>query len=420
MNRKQYQATFLRPGPRMPGVLYEPMEHGDKSHVGVIAIHPEADYLDHTIGPNLSARGYTVLCANTADETESLAMKIKDVKYAYEFMKGLNGIEKIVIMGHSGGATLMSAYQSIAENGVMVFQGPEKLYRCPDFLDGLEPADGFISLDSNWGNGAMRLIGTDPAVIEEGNGQKIDADLDLFNPANGFDPEGSCFTEDFLQRYFRAQSERNNRLIDFALERLAVIEAGKGLYADDEPMIIPGAMYLRLNNRVYPQDLRFLSRTSEERPLLHKGGVLTNEVVHTVRKPANAQSLTASLYRGALHTTVRKFLDSHAVRTVEGYRFDETAVHGVDWTSSYNCTPGNVCGVTAPIVVAGMTASWEFSAVETIYNNAKSADKTAVYVEGANHDFFPEKACERFEGEFGDTVETLYNYLDEWLSQRFV
>ena len=420
MGNGLYKATFLRPGPRMPGVLYEPLNKSDKSRVGIIAIHPEADYLDHTIGPNLSKRGYTVLCANTSDQTESLAMKIKDVKHAYEFMKALPGIEKVIIMGHSGGATLMSAYQAIAENGVKVFQGPEKVYRCPDYLDGLEPADGFISLDSNWGNGAMRLIGTDPSVMDESSGVKIDESLNLFNPANGFDPAGCMYDEAFLKRYFQAQHERNNRLIDFALERLAVIEAGKGLYADDEPMIIPGALCLRPNNKIFPQDLRFLCRTKDAHTLLHKDGVVTHEIVHTVRKATNFQSLTGSLCRGAVHTTVRKFLDSHAVRSLDEYHFDAAEIYGIDWTSSYNCTPGNVQSVTVPMVAAGMTASWEFAAVEVIYNNAASSDKTAVFVDGANHDFFTEKACERFEGEFGDTVDTLYNYLDEWISQRFV
>ena len=123
---------------------------------------------------------------------------------------------------------------------------------------------------------------------------------------------------------------------------------------------------------------------------------------------------------GALNTTVKKFLDYFAVRTMEGYRYDECRVYGIDWTSSYNCTPGNVMGVTVPVMIAAMTAGYEFSAAETIYNNTASADKTIVFVEGANHDFFPDHECEQFPGEFGDTVKTLFDYLDQWLSARFV
>ncbi|MGN0968870.1 MAG: hypothetical protein ACI4O3_06320, partial [Oscillospiraceae bacterium] len=106
--------------------------------------------------------------------------------------------------------------------------------------------------------------------------------------------------------------------------------------------------------------------------------------------------------------------------TLDGYGYDACEVHGIDWKSSYNCTPGNVTGIACPLLVVGMTASYEFSAAETIYNNAASADKTIAFMEGANHNFFPEKECERVEGEFGDTVKTLFDYVDGWLSARFL
>lgn len=420
MKKEFYKATFVRPGPRMPGVLYEPLTKGDKSHIGILVMHSDSDYLDQPAGPELARRGYSVLCTNTADPAQSLSMKVSDAKQGFELLKNLDGMEKVVLLGHSGGATLMSAYQNLAENGVKTFQGPEKLIRCLDFLDGLTPADGLMCLDSNWGNGAMRLFGVDPAVVDDGSGLLIDESLDMFHPANGYSPEGSVYSEEFLRRFFKAQSDRNNRHIAYALERLAVIEAGKGMYADDEPMILAGSSHIGLNNKLFPQDPRLLSRTKEAHTLLHKGGVITNEIVHTVRKPKHLRSRTGSLAQGALHTTVRKFLDSYAVRTVDGYGYDDCEVFGIDWKSSYNCTPGNVMGVTVPLLVAGMTAGYEFSAAETIYRNAASADKTIAFVEGANHDFLPDRECERVEGEFGDTVKTLFDYVDQWLSARFL
>ncbi|MGN0968323.1 MAG: alpha/beta hydrolase [Oscillospiraceae bacterium] len=420
MNQELYRAAFVRPSPRMPGVLYEPVTKGDKSHIGVLVMHSDNDYLDQSTGPELAKRGYTVLCANPSDGSASLSVKVCDVKQCLELLKHLDGIEKIVLMGHSGGATLMSAYQNLAENGVKTFQGPEKLIKFPDFPDGFPPADGLMCLDSNWGNGAMRLFGVDPAIVEEGNALVINESLNMFNPANGYSPEGCTYSEEFLKRFFKAQSDRNNRLIDYALERLAAIEAGKGMYADDEPMIIAGSSNIGPNNKLFPQDPRLLSRTKEARTLLHKDGVITNEIVHTVRKPKHLHSWTGTLAMGALNTTVKKFLDYFAVRSLDGYGYDACEVHGIDWKSSYNCTPGNVMGITSPMLIVAMTAGYEFSAAETIYNNAASADKTIAFVEGANHDFFPEKECERFEGEFGDTVKTLFDYVDQWLSARFL
>jgi hypothetical protein len=94
-------------------------------------------------------------------------------------------------------------------------------------------------------------------------------------------------------------------------------------------------------------------------------------------------------------------------------------MYGIDWLSSYNCTPGNVTGVSAPLLVMGMTAGYEFVAAEIIYEMAqKCSDKTIAFVEGANHGYFTAKECEAYPGQFGDTVKTLYDYVDKWLSQK--
>ena len=75
----------------------------------------------------------------------------------------------------------MSAYQSIAENGLKACQGPEKLLKCPDKLKGLPAADGLILLDANYGMSGMTLLSLDPAVVDEATGKTVDANLDLFN-----------------------------------------------------------------------------------------------------------------------------------------------------------------------------------------------------------------------------------------------
>jgi hypothetical protein len=71
-----------------------------------------------------------------------------------------------------------------------------------------------------------------------------------------------------------------------------------------------------------------------------------------------------------------------------------------------------------PLLAAGMTGGWEYLASEVIYENAKSNDKTLVFVEGASHLFTTAKEVERFPGEFGDTMKTLYDYVDSWLSAK--
>lgn len=410
--------TFVRPGRDIPGVLYPPAQADARNGVAVLVMHSDADYLSFSAGQQLAARGYHVLCANVSDPAGGLDRKIEDAGKAVTFLRELPGIRRVVLLGHSGGATLFTAYQNIAENGPQAFRGPGRIVQCPERLSRLPVADALMLVDANWGNAAMRLFSLDPAVVDEGRGTAVDPALDLFAPANGFRPDGSTYPEGFVKRFQRAQHERNERLVDHALERLAAVEAGEGAYLDDEPMVVPGAEQGFRNNKLYAQDVRFLSRTREPRDLLHLDGSVTTEVVRTLRRPENPRSCTPSLRDGALVTTVRTFLSSYAVRTTEDLGFDDRGVRGVDWSSSYNCTTGNVTGIAVPLLVMGMTAGWEFAAAETIYERSTSRDRTLVYVEGADHLFRPSKALERYPGQFGDTVATTYDYVDRWIVRR--
>ena len=71
--------------------------------------------------------------------------------------------------------------------------------------------------------------------------------------------------------------------------------------------------------------------------------------------------------------------------------------------------------IKVPTLVMGMTAGWEYLASETIYRMAASEDKTIAFVEGATHKFSPARHMEQFDGQYGDTVKTLHDFVDEWL-----
>ena len=111
----------------VPSMLYEPVESGEKSQIAVLVIHSDEDFLAHSAGSGLAKRGYRVLCANTSNRNDPLDEKLLDVDVAVRYLRQSLGARKVITLGHSGGATLMSAYQNAAENGVQVFQGPEKL-----------------------------------------------------------------------------------------------------------------------------------------------------------------------------------------------------------------------------------------------------------------------------------------------------
>jgi hypothetical protein len=419
------KTTFVHLGNGEPGVLYEPVNPGPKAQIAVFAMHSANDFLTHSSCTELSRRGYRVLCANDSNSKSGefndgvLDRVLLQAKAAIVYLRKYPGVKKIVLWGHSGGATVMTAYQDIAENGVKVCQDAAKIYKCPDSLAGLPPADGVILGDANWGLAPITLIAIDPAVGDN-NGMKVNPELDMFNPKNGFNPSGSNYSQDFIHRFQLAQGKRNNALINLALERLAAIKAGSGIYSDDEPFIIAGANFSE--NKLYATDIQLFAHTQKAWPLLHPDGSITTEVVHSVRVPTLTENPSHTM-RAALKTTVTSFLSTYAIRVTDDYGYgDETSMRGVEWTSSWASNPGNAEGITVPFLTMGMTGSYESATAETIHNHTKSADKTLVYVEGATHGYPTCTKCEQTPGQYGNTVKTIYDYADGWLSKsgRFI
>ena len=396
--------------------LYEPATPGEKAHLAILVMHSDGNYMTHSACTEMSKRGYRVFCVNR-NGAGTLDQVIANLRQAMTYLKKVDGVQKIVLLGHSGGATLMTSYQMIAEKGVVSCQGPEKLHKCPNTFAGMPAADGVMLIDSNWGNAEMSLFSVDPAVMEQDNGQKINPDLDLFNPKNGFNAKGnSDYSAEFIKKWQTAVGKREQALTQEALNGLDAVAAGKSRFSDDEPMIIAGIN--QTSNKLFAQDVNLMSHTARAEPLLHPDESITTEIVHTVRKPRNLTPTTASLARGGEETTARDFLNDHAIRVSDDFSYGEDSVHGVDWTSTYSSPPGNIKSIDAPLLVMGMTGSWEYLASETIFDNAASKDKTLAFVEGASHGYNTCKECETTPGQFGDTQKTTYDFVDKWLSQK--
>jgi hypothetical protein len=412
------KTTFIRLASGVPGVLYEPAEPGPKSAIAVFAMHSSADYTNFSACTELARRGYRVLCANNstsksgAFDEGALDRILLEAKAAVGWLRTIPGVRKVVLLGHSGGSAVMTAYQMIAENGVKACQGAEKLWKCPDTLAGLPTADGVILADANWGQPVMTLFSIDPAVIGE-NGMRHNPALDLFNPANGFKLTGSTYSAEFIRRFQAGAGQRSTSLL-----AKAQIKAGRGFYADDEPFFVPGASFLGWNNKLFTQDVRLLSRSLGAWPLVHKDGSVTTEQIHSVRPAMNTESYSGLLQRGALKTTVTGYLSSYAIRVTSDFGYSETSeVRGIDWRSSYATSVGNVEAIRVPLLTLGMTGGWEGLAAETIHAHAASQDKWLAFIEGATHLYTTCTRCETTPGQYGDTIKTTYDYIDLWLSK---
>ena len=396
-------------------MLYRPKAPGARSGVAVILMHCDQNYMTLGMGPALAEKGFTVLAANAWIGGE-IDRKIEHLGRLVRFVKAQPGVAKVVLMGHSGGATLMTAYQALAETGVDVFRGEEMIYKCT-VREALTPADGIMLVDANYGNGVMSLVSLDPAVVEEGNGMRLDPKWDIFDPKNGYDPAGAKYSPEFIRAYQSAQSARNMRLIDMALERLGKIEAGEGRFIDDEPFLIAAADQPKPNNRLLPEDPRLLSHTKGAYDLLRGDGSVTREVIRCVRVAECDHSMSRQYEGGANPNTVRGFLSSQALRTRPDFAITEDDVLGVDWRSSYASPIGNIEHISAPALFIGLTGSYEYLASELIYNRAAMPDRTIAFVHGADHMFAPNRRAEKFPGEFGDTEGVLYEAMARWMDR---
>jgi hypothetical protein len=408
------RTTFVHLAMNVPGVLYEPLTPGPKARIALLVAHG-ADYLTFSACTELSKRGYRVLCENPSGP--NLDRSMQEVKLGVDFLLKQPGVNKVILFGHSGGATIMTAYQDVAENGVKVCQDARKIHKCPNSLEGLTPAAGVVLADPNWGNAEMTLFSVDPAVKDESTGKRLDPALDMFNPANGFKPEGSNYSQSFIDKFLAAEGRRYDQIVALAEQRLTAIESGNGHYSDDEGFDIPGASGLGPNNKLYSQDTRLLSRSRKPRLLLRADGSTVVQIIHSVRRAENTKSITDLHGLAATKSTVRDFLTDSAIRVNADFHYDEEGVHGVEWTSSYASPPGNVEGFSRPLLAMGMTGHWEGLAAEEIYEHAGSKDKSIAFVEGGSHMYTTCKECETTPGQFGDTLKTTYDYIDTWLSK---
>ena len=225
------------------GALYAPDAPQKPPHVGILVIHRASNFMNTLACAELSKRGFLVLCMNPRSDNNEALVRWEtiplDVKAGVEFFKKQQGITKIILWGFSGGGPTTTFYQNVAENGVSVCQGPKKLVQCGNDLAGLPRADGLILVDAHPGNPVNGIRSINPAVTDESRPDLINPDLDPFNPKNGYNPKGpSIYSDEFKKKYFRAQAERMNRLIDKAQAMQRQMKEGKYNYPDDDVFLV--------------------------------------------------------------------------------------------------------------------------------------------------------------------------------------
>lgn len=401
------------------GMYYTP--DGAPATVAFLLVHRTADYTTHIGCRELPKRGFAVLCMNTRFANNEFLVDwdriALDVKAGMGFLRGQRGIEKVVLLGHSGGGPTLSFYQAVAESGLSFCKDPGKIVLCRDDLAALPKADGLVLADAHPGVPVILLRSLNGSVLNE-TPRSFDPSLDPYNPANGYRADASSeYTEEFQKRYYAAQSRRMNTLIERALARQKEIADGQGPYPDNDIVVIPhggnpgagpgGASQLHsLDTHVV------LRLTRLPRKLLKNDGSVVEQIVTSASPPElDTKASTDSFNRGTKLLSLQSFLSTQAVRSTN-------SLDGIDHCSSNNSTICAVKSITVPLLVMGMGGYLFIRDAEEEFEAASSQDKDLVYIEGATHSFTPCTACGS-PGAYSNTVTNLFDYVGSWTRQHF-
>ena len=193
---------------------------GARPKVAFIASHYNVDFAEHYIAPHMAARGFGFLGWNTrfrgAEDLFLLEHAVVDIGVGMRWLRQ-QGVETVVLLGNSGGGSLMGAYNS---QTVAVDLVPEPKGALADALGALPKGDLYIALNAHPGRPEVLTNWMDASVTDEADPLKTDPALDPFNPDNG-----PPYSADFIARYRAAQRARNQRITDWAKAELARLNA---------------------------------------------------------------------------------------------------------------------------------------------------------------------------------------------------
>lgn len=412
--------TVLLGKAQVIGALYQPTKATPNRSIGLFLTHENNNFIGTVPCVQLAQRGFTVLCAKSQYAEQAVAHWDElalDVAGAVSYLRGLATVKRVVLVGWSGGGSIMSYYQNVAENGIATCQDSRRLDPCSKDLAGMPPADGVVLLDSIPGIAFSDLTALDASVKDENDLRHRDQSLDMYDPVNGYSASGSSdYDHAFTDRYLNAQARRETGLITRAQRLQRAVAAGRGQYTDDAPM--PTG---RVAARLWQADSNLISHTQGAYPLIspqHPNGG-PPQVVHSVRVPSASPDDNDSWSGGGNDFTAGSFMSIAAIKA-KNVRITDDSISGFDWQSTNTATASNVGGIHTPLLIMSMTGHYWLVPSELYFHNAThSHDKQLVFVEGASHGFTPCAACATTPGEFGDTVAETFNYVNTWLTGHY-
>ncbi len=201
------------------GLYHRPSGRSPK--VACIATHYNVDFSEHYLAPMLAERGIGFLGWNTRYRGNEayflLEHALVDIGAGVRWLREQAGVEVVVVLGNSGGGSLMGAYLSqSAEPNIEPSHG----LSLPDAVLDLPGAELYVSLNAHPGRPEVLTAWIDPSVVDEFDPVSVDPELDMFE-----ERWGPPYDAAFVTRYRAAQRARNHRITAWVRSELDRLSA---------------------------------------------------------------------------------------------------------------------------------------------------------------------------------------------------
>jgi pimeloyl-ACP methyl ester carboxylesterase len=321
---------------------------GTKPNTALVWCHPTANFLGHYALVGLAERGFGAIGLTTRyvgnDTNLLLENCLLDMGSMVAHLRD-RGYDKVVLIGNSGGASIVPYYQAQAVAPSVTAPpggGPDLT------VAGLVPADAIAMFNGHPSRARLSAEWLDPSIVDEHQPFLRDASLDMYRPENG-----PPFSAEFVATYRAAQLVRNRRISAWAEGMLQTL-----LARDHFP---PGLEDLTFTVQGTTADLRFLDGSID--PSDREVGV------SLWGPPAVANYLPAGIGRC---TTLRSWLNQ--------WSLDHTLGDSIRWLPEITCPVFVGVGTADPVVMPQMA--------QQIYDAARSSkSKVLMEVPDGTHYF---------------------------------
>lgn len=210
------------------------------SDTAFVAMHPIGSPGYLPAFSQLARSGFHVVACGTRYTTGDAGLQMEnallDLAACVRDARQRLGYRRIVLVGWSGGGSLMAGYQAEAEHRVITETAAGEPTPLVDTE--LIAADALVLMAAHRSRHRLLTDFLDPSILDEDRPKDRHPELNLYDPQN---PNQPPYSPEYVARYRAAQRERNARITARAVGELAELR-GAGRDHDESCFVVHGTM----------------------------------------------------------------------------------------------------------------------------------------------------------------------------------